>query len=298
MSKGAPFPGTAPLQRLLGALAGALAGCAWRPWKNALIQWYLRRYRISPEDLKECAEPDPLAYKSFDAFFTRALKSGVRIPPGDPRSITSPVDGVLDCFGTAQGEQLLQAKGISYTISELLGDPRQAAAFRNGLYMTLYLAPGDYHRVHLPIRSRPQTLRYLPGRLFSVQPSSVARRPRLYSCNERLAALFDTAAGRMALVMVGALCVGRISVNYPGFEQGMPRRAASYDISSPAATWERCHEFGVFHMGSCVILLFEPGSIYWQEQIKQGERVRMASPLGKLRPEKDPFPSTSKTLPH
>ena len=278
-----------PLSRLYSFLVGAAARATWTPWKNALIQRYIRHFHIRPEDLEEFTEPDPFAYPSLDAFFTRSLRPTSRKPPEDPACVTSPVDGVLGPYGTIQEDQLLQAKHLSYTISELLGDPQEAEDFQNGAYLTLYLSPRHYHRTHLPLDASPQTLRYLPGRLLSVNPNYSARTPRLYSRNERVSTIFATPADKMALVMVGAIGVSAITLACPGFEHGLPtRHTTTHDLKQLDIHWQRCQEFGTFHMGSCVILLFQPKRIRWSKALHQGQEVRMAEPLGHIHPTATP----------
>ena len=168
-------------------------------FKNAFIRWFMGAFRIS---LDEAEYPSPEGYRHFNAFFTRALQPGARPLDPDPGALISPVDGTISQLGDIDGERIFQAKGRSYTAAELLGDPELAHPFAGGSFCTIYLAPYNYHRIHMPLAGRLREWLLVPGRLFSVNPETARAMPRLFARNERVVTMFDTAAGPMVLVLV------------------------------------------------------------------------------------------------
>ncbi len=255
-----------------------------RRWlKDALIRWFARRYRV---DLGEARYPDPAAYLDFNSFFIRALRPGVRPLPADAQALSAPADGRLSEFGSLEDERLLQAKGRRYSVVELLGGSEQRAApFRDGSFLTVYLAPRDYHRVHMPCPGTLTESVYLPGALFSVSESTARTVPRLFARNERVVSVFETPAGPMALVLVGALLVGFIETawggpgSYPYACRERIRREESARITLAAGA-----EMGRFGMGSTVIMLFPRGRVRWDETLRNGAAVRVGMPVGRLTP--------------
>ena len=253
-----------------------------RWWKELLIRGFVRWFGI---DLGEAAEPDPEAYGCFNDFFTRALRPGVRPLAEGLDAVTSPNDGWVSEIGSIDGDRVLQAKGRYYSVSELLGGgDERAAPFRGGRFATLYLSPRDYHRVHMPYRGSLVETVYVPGRLFAVAPHSVRTTPRLFARNERLVALFDTAAGPMAVVLVGALMVGCIETVWSGVvTPPHGRRIRLTDHRAPPIVLERGEEMGRFNMGSTVILLFGPEAVRWEPGLRAGAPVKMGQLLGHIR---------------
>lgn len=251
-----------------------------RDWiRRPMIHFVLRRYRV---DLEEAAPPDPDAYASFNAFFTRPLRPGARPVDPDPAHLVSPVDGTLSAIGTLSGNRLLQAKGKTYTLEALLGDRDWAARFRDGAFATLYLAPRDYHRIHMPCAGCLTGERYLPGRLFSVDAAAVRYVPGLFTRNERLACRFQTLFGELVLVAVGALFVGSIETVWGG-EVTPPHRSRPESRTHPGTLClDKGEEMGRFNYGSTVILLLPPGTLDWREDLRPGARVRMGEWLGTL----------------
>jgi len=248
-------------------------------WKNFLIRAFLRRFDV---DMSEAAEPDPLAYPSFNAFFTRELRAGARPLPADPAAIVSPVDGTVSEAGAIDGDRLLQAKGHDYSLNALLaGDAELTRTFRNGLFATLYLAPYNYHRIHMPVAGRLLQTTYVPGRLFSVNAVTAAQVPGLFARNERVVCSFDTALGRMVLVLVGALFVGSMATvwaeDLAAPADGQPAQLAppSHPVVLPCGA-----EMGRFNMGSTVILLLPSGAARWHASLRAGARVRMGEAIG------------------
>src|SRR5690606_20598597 len=169
-------------------------------------------------DLAEAANSDAATYPTFNAFFTRALKPGVRVPDPDPRALLMPADGRISQCGQIEDGRIFQAKGHSFTAAELLGDAAAAEPFADGLFATVYLSPRDYHRVHMPWTGTLRETVHVPGRLFSVGPAAVAGVPRLFARNERLVCHFDTDFGPMVQVMVGALLVSGVETVWSGEE--------------------------------------------------------------------------------
>ncbi len=249
------------------------------PWfKNLLVRAFLRAFKV---DLREAALPDPLAYASFNEFFTRALRPGARPIDPDPASIASPVDGTVSECGPIEGDTLVQAKGRPYRLGELLAGQPWAAGFAGGSFLTIYLAPHDYHRIHMPVRGRLEAAVFVPGRLFSVNAATTRQVPRLFARNERILTLFGTDHGRFALVMVGALNVGSMSTVWTG-EVAAPAGRAVAPLAAPDLTLEKGAELGRFNMGSTVILLFEAGRARWRPECRSNAPVRVGRAIGGL----------------
>jgi len=260
------------LSRLI--LAATRVRAAW--FKNALTRGFLALYTI---DMSEALDPDPFGYESFNAFFTRALAPGRRPIAAAAGAITSPVDGTISECGTLRRDALLQAKGREYALRDLLAGREWAAQFENGSFATIYLAPYNYHRIHLPFDARLLETVYVPGRLFSVNAATARLVPGLFARNERVLTLFESAAGRFALVLVGALNVGSMATVWAGDITPAKRRAVT---RLPTAQWQgrKGDELGRFNMGSTVILLFEPGRTAWDSRILAGARVKLGEAIG------------------
>lgn len=271
-------------QRLLTRLTYRLTRVR-TPWfKNALIQQVARKFRVN---LSEALEPNSRAYPDFNAFFTRALKPGARpIAPGD-RVVCCPVDGAVSQIGLADSDTLLQAKGRRFSLTALLGgDTERARLFQGGAFATLYLSPRDYHRIHMPLAGRLREMVHIPGKLFSVSPLTTRMVPDLFARNERVAALFDTPAGPMALVLVGAINVASIETVWAGAitpPLGKTIRNWSYPPNGDGAVrLDKGAEMGRFNMGSTVIVLFGQEAVRWEQEIQPGATVRMGQRLGKV----------------
>ncbi|HEX9051542.1 MAG TPA: archaetidylserine decarboxylase [Anaeromyxobacter sp.] len=263
------------LSRLVGALT------RWRapaPVRFAAMRAFARRYRI---DLAECPELE--AYRSFGEFFARPLRPGLRpVAPGD-RVVASPVDAVVSEVGVATRGRLVQAKGIDYPAAALLGDEDLARRLEGGAYATLYLSPRDYHRIHFPLGGAVAGWRYVPGRLWPVNPASVRTVPGLFAVNERLVTVLDTPLGRCAVVAVGATIVGRVHAFYdPAVPlTNRPRAPVRRRDYEPPIPVEKGQELGAFEMGSTVILLFEPGRVRLGARLVAGARVRVGEEIGR-----------------
>jgi phosphatidylserine decarboxylase len=271
-------------QRLLTRLVYRLARVRARWFKDVLIRQFARRFRVT---LDEALEPDAGAYADFNAFFTRALKPGARpVAPGD-RTVCCPVDGAVSQIGLAEADTLLQAKGRTFSLTALLGgDLERARPFQGGAFATLYLSPRDYHRIHLPLAGQLREMVHIPGKLFSVSPLTTRMVPELFARNERVATLFDTPAGPMALVLVGAINVSSIETVWAGTitpPLGTTIRRWGYPPNGDGAVrLDKGAELGRFNMGSTVILLFGQGAVRWETEIRPGAVVRMGQRLGKV----------------
>lgn len=225
-------------------------------------------------------------YRNFNDFFTRELKSEARPITDEPDAIACPVDGTISQIGTISDGDILQAKGRFFKLQDLLaGDQAIAALFLNGHFTTLYLSPGDYHRIHMPIDGELTQMIYVPGRLFAVNPPATRYIDSLFSRNERIINLFETKAGKMAMINVGALFVGSMETVWGGeITPASDRQISRYNYlpANKATHLKRGQEMGRFNMGSTVILLFEPGRIEWSAGLQVGEKVQMGGELGRL----------------
>ncbi|HEX6549692.1 MAG TPA: archaetidylserine decarboxylase, partial [Gammaproteobacteria bacterium] len=231
-------------------------------FKNWITRRFIHRFGV---DMSEAAQPDPDAYASFNAFFTRALRDGARPLANESDAVACPVDGTVSQAGVIAEGRIFQAKGQSFTATELLGNNAELAAqFNNGTFTTLYLSPRDYHRIHMPLAGTLRQMIHIPGRLFSVNPPTTRAVPRLFARNERVAAIFDTMAGPMAVIMVGALNVGSIETVWAG-EVTPPRGRVirNWHYEDRKIALDKGAELGRFNMGSTVILLFAAGHARW-----------------------------------
>lgn len=281
----------AALQHLLpqhgaSALVHRLTRSRIRPVKNLLIRGFVRAFR---PDLGDALERDATRHASFNDFFTRALRPGARPLPRDPAAIASPVDGTVSQVGRIERGRILQAKGHDYTVEALLAGGPWVERFAGGAFATLYLAPYDYHRIHMPL---PGTLRaawYVPGQLFSVNEMTATCVPGLFARNERVICVFEDGGLAFALVLVGALFVGSITTVWHGeVTPRHPRRQGPLVVPpGPAAApphLEKGAEMGRFNMGSTVILLLPPGRSEWSVALAPGRKLRMGEAIGRLAP--------------
>ncbi len=265
------------LSRAAGRLAESHVGLV----KGSFIHWFARRYDV---DMSEAAEPDLDAYPDFNSFFTRALRPDARPIDTSPDSLVSPADGRISQLGAISEERIFQAKGQSFTTTELLGgDQSRAAPFRNGSFATIYLSPRDYHRVHMPVAGTLREMIHIPGKLFSVNPATTAQVPRLFARNERVVCLFDTDRGPMALVLVGAMIVASVETVWAGLvARGKGGPHVAYHPPEHPIHLDKGAEMGRFLLGSTVIMAFPEGQARWQEDIQAGNSIRMGQRLGTL----------------
>ena len=260
--------------------------------KNALISKFLHGFR---PDMSEAAQPDALAFASFNDFFTRTLRADARPLDPDLRTLVSPVDGTVSQIGRLDGSNILQAKGHDYTIDSLLAAPRDllapqgtsswADSFRGGGFATLYLAPYNYHRIHMPIAGTLRAAWFVPGKLFSVNAVTASAVPGLFARNERVVCIFENGPHLFAMVLVGALFVGSISTVWHGdVAPRHPRRITNLPVDGSRAPLhlEKGDEMGRFNMGSTVILVTPPGLADWLPSFAAGSRVRFGEALGRM----------------
>ena len=266
-------------QHVLSRLVHLVTRCNRRYWKNLLIQVFIRVYRV---DMSAARAADFHSYKNFNDFFTRELREGIRPVIDDTAVITCPVDGSISRIGRIENTQIIQAKGRSFTLEELLAGDGTAEHFHGGCFATLYLSPKDYHRIHMPADGGLLTMTCVPGRLYAVNPPSTRQIPRLFARNERVINLFFTDHGLMALVMVGALCVGSMDTVWAGTVTPVaPRKISTRNYGTGDVVLKKGQELGRFNMGSSVILLFEPGMMEWVPGLAEGNPILMGQPLGK-----------------
>ena len=263
-------------QHALSRLAGLLAESA-SPWlRDALIRRFVAAFDV---DLSEAARGIG-EFASFNDFFTRELKPGARPLADSGAFILSPADGAISQLGPITGGRILQAKGRDYSVAEILGGDADAARFEGGRFMTIYLSPRDYHRVHMPAAGRLATSAYLPGDLFSVNQETAENVERLFARNERLACLFDGPDGRFASIMVGAMIVAGIDTVWPNTFRTHARAVVREVFSDTPRDFAAGDEMGRFYLGSTVVLLFEPGRVEWLEDLKAGDPLRMGQAIG------------------
>lgn len=240
------------------------------------IRTFAKQYGVAVDE----AELPLDSYPTFGDFFTRKLKEGLRpIAPGDDVPV-SPVDAAVSHAGIADKGRLIQAKGRDYSLGALLGDPDEGRRFAGGAYATLYLSPRDYHRFHAPLPGTVLGWRYVPGHLWPVNRPSVRGVPELFAVNERVIISMETPVGRVAMVAVGATCVGRIRLSFDDLVTNTDRPASRvrYDLPRPIRKGE---ELGMFEMGSTVILVFEPGKVALDERLVQDAPVRLGEAIGR-----------------
>ncbi|HEX5055568.1 MAG TPA: archaetidylserine decarboxylase [Gammaproteobacteria bacterium] len=248
--------------------------------KNPAIRWFIRRFKI---DMSEAIEQNIENYPTFNAFFTRAIKPELRPVAREPEALASPVDGVISQLGDINEGRIVQAKGHDYTALELLGGYREwAQAFEGGRFITLYLAPSNYHRIHMPHDGQLRRMLHVPGRLFSVAPHTVREVPRLFARNERVAALFEGPCGGFTMVLVGALNVAAIETVWHGLvTPPQSRTICHYEYADKKIVLAKGEEMGRFNMGSTVILL-TPSNLSWEPSLKAGQAIRLGQKLGTM----------------
>ena len=268
-------------KRALSRLIYALARSEVRWIRNTFLRTFLGVYRLN---MAEAVQPDPFAYRSFNDFFTRALRPGVRPIAEDADAVVSPVDGTVSQCGAIAGDLLIQAKGQDYSLQELLaGDAEAVATYRGGSFACIYLAPYNYHRIHMPYAGTARDNVYVPGELFSVNAATARAVPRVFARNERLICDFATPLGRMAVILVGALFVGSIETVHCGEVNPPPRgrKAPTRIATGLGRHFAKGEELGRFNMGSTVILLFERNRIDWESTLVPQATVQLGRPIAR-----------------
>ncbi len=267
------------LSRLVGKLAAAEAGSL----TTKLIRLFIDRFGI---DMSEAEFEDPAHYPSFNAFFTRKLKPGLRQVVSDPKIAALPVDGCISQLGEIQLGRIIQAKGHDFSARELLGgDAKLADPFQGGKFATIYLSPKDYHRIHMPLEGVLESMVYIPGDLFSVNPLTASHVPNLFARNERVACIFRTEIGPMALVLVGATIVASIETIWAGtVTPPTGQQVTRWDYQGEQAiTLQKGAEMGLFKLGSTVVCLFAPDVLDFIDTLQPGRETRMGAPFANLK---------------
>ena len=264
-------------KKLVTQLAGRFASAELGGVTQAAISRFVAHYGV---DMSEAAEPDITRYTSFNDFFTRALRAGAR--PLADADYVCPVDGAISQFGAIERDQIFQAKGHHYSTCALLaGDAALAAEFENGQFATIYLSPKDYHRIHMPCAGRLQRMVYVPGDLFSVNPTTARGVPGLFARNERVVCVFDTARGPFVLVLVGATIVGSMATVWHGVvNPPRPGEIKRWDYADKPVELAKGAEMGRFLVGSTVVLLWPKGTLKFNPDWAPGGAVRMGQMMG------------------
>jgi phosphatidylserine decarboxylase len=264
-------------KQALTLLAGRIASARGGALTTRLIAWFVQRYQVN---MLEAANPDVASYATFNDFFTRALKDGVR--PLAKATLICPVDGAISQFGRIQGQQILQAKGHQYSSTALVGgDATLARQFDDGHFATLYLSPRDYHRIHMPCDGVLRRMIYVPGDLFSVNPTTARGVPGLFARNERVVCVFDTERGPFVLVQVGATIVGSMETVWHGVVNAQ-RSGQIQDISynDGSKLLKQGDEMGRFLLGSTVVMLFPKGPLQFNPAWQPGGAIRLGEVMG------------------
>ncbi len=269
-------------QHLLSRVMHRLMRVRFPVVKNVLIRTAIRLYAI---DMQVAAEPNPAAYPDFNGFFTRAMRPGAR-PITESANVACPVDGTLSEIGDINDDRIVQAKGHDFSLLELLGGQEDLfSVFRNGSFVTAYLSPRNYHRVHMPVAGRLRKMIHVPGRLFSVNASTTRLIPNLFSRNERVVCIFETQAGPTAVILVGAIFVGSIETVWAGEVTPPHDRQMNTRRYGGSPALSQGQEMGRFNMGSTVIVIFPGKSVTWDHTLRPGATVEMGQALGVLNPE-------------
>lgn len=274
----------------ISRFAGWVADSRIPPLKNAIIKNFIRYYKVN---MNEAAVTEGERYPSFNSFFTRPLAQGARPVASDEQAITSPADGQLSQLGNIDGDQLIQAKGKHFTLKALLGSallehnmlgeniPDQSQHFTNGKFATIYLSPKDYHRVHMPIDGTLSEMVYIPGKLFSVNARTARLEDQLFARNERVVCYFDTAVGKVAVILVGAMIVASMSTVWSGILP--PYKTVTRTVYPEGAiTLKKGEEMGLFRLGSTVIMLFPQNSMHWAPPLQLGQSLKMGEEIANI----------------
>lgn len=259
-----------------------LTRCEYKWLLKLILPLFIRQFKVN---MKEAKNPDWRSYSSFNNFFTRKLSDDAREISSDKNTITSPVDGAVSQLGEINADLIFQAKGHAYSLTQLLGDRKDLGEiFKNGEFNTIYLSPKDYHRIHMPVDGTLKEMIHVPGQLFSVNPTTVENVPALFARNERVICLFDTPAGPMAMILVGAIFVGSIETVWHG-EVTPPTRKdiRNWKYEEENMSYTKGQEMGRFNMGSTVILLYANDKMAWDKDLKSEQVVRLGEVIGNIK---------------
>lgn len=260
-------------QHFLTRCVGKLAASKTKWLKNLFIKSFIAYFKV---DMSTAIEPNPEQYENFNAFFTRKLRPDVRPVVQRSTDIACPIDGCVSEIGQIKNGQILQAKNQYYSVEGLIGDANLASQLSNGSFTTLYLAPRDYHRIHMPYSGQLKAMTYIPGKLFSVNPKSVIGIKDLFARNERVITVFETDRGPMVLVLVGAMIVGSIATRWEGVVvPASQKKVRHWRYDQQNIFLDKGEEMGYFQLGSTVILLFPDNYLTWNSELKAETFVRM-----------------------
>ena len=262
-------------KQALTQLAGKFAS-AQLSWTPAVIKWFIGRYKVN---MAEAANPDIHSYATFNDFFTRALKDGVR--PLASADLICPVDGAISQFGRIDGQQIFQAKGHTYSSTDLVGgDATLAAQFDDGYFATIYLSPRDYHRIHMPCEGVLKRMVYVPGALFSVNPATARGVAGLFARNERVVCVFEGAQGPFVLVLVGATIVGSMATVWHGVVNAeRSGRLQDWRYDDDQIRLQQGQEMGRFLLGSTVVMLFPKAPLRFNPDWQPAGPVRLGQTM-------------------
>ena len=268
-----------PKQRLT-TFAGRAAGAQWGALTTQMIRWFVGNYAV---EMSEAADADIRSYKSFNEFFTRPLKAGLR--PIASADFACPVDGAISQFGSIDDHHILQAKGHRFTTTQLVGgDAALADQFRHGSFANLYLSPRDYHRLHMPCDGKLLRMIYVPGKLFSVNPVTARGVPNLFARNERVICVFDSVEhGQFVMVLVGATIVGSMATVWHGVVNSKrTNKTSAWTYTDQDIVLKKGEEMGRFLLGSTIVMLWKQGVIAFNKDWAPGRKVRLGELMGRL----------------
>lgn len=259
-------------KQALTLLAGHIARARGGALTARLIAWFVRRYGVN---MLEAANPDVASYATFNDFFTRSLRPGVR--PMANAGLICPVDGAISQLGRIEGQQIFQAKGHLYSSTALVGgDAALASQFDDGHFATLYLSPRDYHRIHMPCDGHLMRMTYVPGDLFSVNPTTARGVPGLFARNERVVCVFEGPGGPFVMVLVGATIVGSMATVWHGpINNPRAGKLCGWRYEDQSINLKQGDEMGRFFLGSTVVMLFPKGPLTFNPSWQPGGPVRL-----------------------
>jgi phosphatidylserine decarboxylase len=268
----------------LSQTASKLTHSENKTWKNLFIKLIIKLYKVN---MDEARQTDINHYASFNQFFTRELKHDARPIAAAADAIACPADGAVSQAGLITNGQIFQAKGKSFSAVDLLGgDEERAKPFSNGSFTTIYLSPKDYHRLHMPLKGALKEMVHIPGRLFSVNAATANSVPALFARNERVACIFDTEAGPMALILVGAIFVSSVETVWHGVVTPPTLSSVrNWQYPENAQVLEKGEEMGRFNMGSTIIVLFGQDKAEWESDLTAEKSVRLGEKIGNISPQ-------------
>jgi len=271
--------------RLLSAITYALMHAKWFPFRDPFVTFMIKRHHIKVDEALEPDYTDRSIHPTINSFFVRALRPELRPIAAAADAIASPVDGTISQIANIDADRVIQAKGHTYSLQELLGgSEKHAATFKDGQFTTIYLSPSDYHRIHIPFTGKLTEMIHVPGKLLSVAPFLIEAVPSLFARNERVVSLFDTDLGPMAVILVGAINVGSIETVWAG--QITPPYGKRGQVTTTTysdddnITLNKGDELGRFNMGSTVILLFAKDKMKWLDNLTATDKLKMGEQIG------------------